>query len=388
MNFTRRIPSLFLVHTGSNAGYAIAPLEALFCSVGLVLGGGEPTNVHLSYADLKRGRPTSIPDSIHNIITYDFYDETRPNIRRLARYVAEHRIKFVLFFDVQPIGQLFRCLRDAGATTILSYWGAPISSSNPWWKLIFKRLQFALSNSKIDGVIFESHAMADLAVNGRGVPPELIDIVPLGVDVNLFRPANTRYVYEQFGLPAERRVVIYTGHMEARKGVETLVRAAIELLVHRQRQDVCFLICGNRNEEEAGPYRKIYEGMSVDSLIHFAGYRHDIAKIYPSCYCGVIPSTGWDSFPRTALEIAAAGLPVVASRLQGLPEAVLDNRTGLLFEPGNAGALSDCLELLLDHPEISAHYGENGRKRCETDLNLDKQFDRFLAVVRKRMRQN
>jgi glycosyltransferase involved in cell wall biosynthesis len=386
--FAPVIKSLFLFHTGSNAGFAIAPLESLFCSVGLELGAGVPENVHLAYTDLRRGRPTSIAANVGNIIAHDFYDESAENIVQLARYVANHQIGLVLFFDVQPVSRIFRPLRQAGAKTILTYWGAPISSMNPWWKLTLKRLQFALSNSKIDGMIFESRAMADLAIQGRGVPSELIDIVPLGIDLDLFRPMNSRYVHEQFGFPLERRVVIYSGHMEQRKGVQTLVQAAIDLLVHRRRQDVCFLICGNRNEEEVRDYREMYAGMGIESLIRFAGYRSDLPKIYPSCYCGVIPSTGWDSFPRTALEMAATRLPVVASRLQGLPEAVLDRKTGLLYEPGNAGALADSLELLLDDPATAAEYGENGRKRCETELNLEKQRERFLSVVRKRVQKS
>jgi len=98
-------------------------------------------------------------------------------------------------------------------------------------------------------------------------------------------------------------------------------------------------------------------------------------------FCGAIPSTGWDSFPRTSIEMAAAGLPVVASRLQGLPEAVLDGETGLLFEPGDARGLADCLEALLNHPELAAEYGRRGRERCERELNLDVQRQRLLNVV-------
>ena len=98
---------------------------------------------------------------------------------------------------------------------------------------------------------------------------------------------------------------------------------------------------------------------------------------------GVIPSTGWDSFPRTSVEMAASGLPVVASRLDGLPEAVLDKQTGLLFEPGNAAALANALEVLVDNPEIAARYGRQGRKRCEAELNLEVQRTRLLAVLRR-----
>jgi len=125
--------------------------------------------------------------------------------------------------------------------------------------------------------------------------------------------------------------------------------------------------------------------MGLDNLIRFGGYRSDLRDLYPSCFCGVIPSSGWDSFPRTSVEMAASGLPVVASRLHGLPEAVLDHKTGLLFEPGNARALADCLEELLDQPEYAAHLGRAGRKRCESELNIHVQKEHFRAVLLKRL---
>jgi glycosyltransferase involved in cell wall biosynthesis len=84
--------------------------------------------------------------------------------------------------------------------------------------------------------------------------------------------------------------------------------------------------------------------------------------------------------------MAACGLPVVASRLQGLVEAVLDGETGLLFEPGDARQLADRLEMLLDHPDRAAELGRRGRVRCEQELNLDVQRNLLLAALRRRLR--
>jgi glycosyltransferase involved in cell wall biosynthesis len=81
--------------------------------------------------------------------------------------------------------------------------------------------------------------------------------------------------------------------------------------------------------------------------------------------------------------MAAAGLPLVASRLDGLQEAVLDRVTGLLFEPGNARQLADCLAHLLDQPELAAEYGRRARKRCEEELNREVQGARLATAYRK-----
>jgi glycosyltransferase involved in cell wall biosynthesis len=67
--------------------------------------------------------------------------------------------------------------------------------------------------------------MADLGIPGRGIPPRMIDVVYNGVDPSVYKPERSVYVYEALGLPRNKKVVIYAGHMEPRKGVSTLVDA-------------------------------------------------------------------------------------------------------------------------------------------------------------------
>ncbi len=129
----------------------------------------------------------------------------------------------------------------------------------------------------------------------------------------------------------------------------------------------------------------MYADLGIDESIRFGGYREDMAQLYTSCFCGVISSTGLDSVPRTSVEMAAAGLPVIASRVGGLPEAVLDGETGLLFEPGDAKALADCIETFLERPDLAAEYGRRGRERCDRELNLEVQRKRFIGVVHRRL---
>ena len=376
------VSSLFLFHTESNVGYSIERAERVFYDLGLQLSGGDASKIHFAFKSLDGGFPRSLPPSFRNVIAYDFLDTSATNTEALARYVKEHAIDLVFIYDIQPVDPLFRPLREAGVRTILSFWGAPIASYAPSWKLALKQWQIRLSHSKVDGLIFESRAMADLGVRGRGIPPEMIDVIYNGVDPSLYKPERSDCVYDAFNLPRDRKIVVYAGHMEPRKGLPTLVEAAIELLHRRRRRDVCFLICGDKGNERK-PYEAMYAGLEIGNGICFAGYRSDLVRIYPSCYCGVIPSSGWDSFPRSPLEMAASGLPVIASRLQGLPESVLDHETGLLFEPGNAIELANCIETLLDDPLQAARYGHRGRERCETELSLDTQQKRLASVCRK-----
>jgi glycosyltransferase involved in cell wall biosynthesis len=380
----KAVSSLFLFHTVSNVGYSIEPAERLFYEVGLDLAKGDPSLIHFAFKNLEGGHPRSLPKDFQNVIAYDYADRDLRNIQRLTEYVTRTQTKLVFIYDIQPIDPLFKSLRRAGVQAIISFWGAPISSPAPSWKMALKRLQINLSRSKVDGLIFESEAMAKLGIYGRGIPPSMVDMVYNGVDPSVYQPERSTYVYDALGLPRARKVVVYAGHMEPRKGLPTLVDAAIELLHQRRRMDVCFLICGNKGEESKA-YEEKYRNLGIGEWIRFGGYRSDLAKIYPSCFCGVIPSSGWDSFPRSPIEMAACGLPVIGARLQGLTESVLDRKTGMLFEPGNSKQLADSIEALLEDPGLAQAYGRNGRARCENELSRATQLRRLCEVCRKRL---
>ena len=378
------ISTLVWMKWPTNIGYAIGALEELFFEVALQLAAGDQSRVHFAYPDLSPGPPRSLPPGFQNLTTMSIDDVSRPAMHRFEAYLRQTPVDFVLTFDVQPVHPAFSVMRRHGVKTIVSYWGAPISSPMPRWKLALKKAQIRLTSDRADALVFESRAMADLALNGRGVPPSMIEIVPLGADLTRFRPAASDYVYRTFGIPADRKVVVFSGHCTTRKGIGTLIGAALEVLVGRKRRDVCFLICGNQGDESRR-YEAMYAGLGVDEWIRFAGYRNDMLQIFQSSFCGVLPSSGWDSFTLSSVEMAATGLPIVASRLQGLAEAVLHEQTGLLFEPGSASALADALERLLDRPALAAELGKNGRARCEQELSREAQRTRLLAAVRKHL---
>lgn len=376
------VRTLVLMHTESNAGFAIAPLEATFHRLAVAMGSGIPDCVHFAYQSLKKGYPTSLPSGVPVIGLTD--SGTDPG-DLLVEYARTHKITFVLAFDLQPDSPLFRRLRAVGVRSIVSYWGAEISSVQPRWKRLIKRVVLGASRSKLDALIFESRAMADLARLGRGVPDHMIDVVPLGIDVARFVPVKSPYVYEQFAIPKSRKIVVYAGHMEPRKGVRFLIEAAIQLLAVERREDVSFLLFGNRPGEEK-VFESMYEGHGIAEHIRFAGYRNDLNQCFPGCFLGVIPSSGWDSFPRTALEFAASGLPLIVTELGGLPETIERDQTGLIVPPADSKAMADQIRRLLENQALAERMGEAGRRRCESAFSLEIQYQRLYEVLQRRLK--
>lgn len=376
------ISTLVLLKYPTNTGYAISSLERLFYSATLELADGDASRVHFTYPSLESGRPNCLPAEFQNFSQFDTKNTSSANLAALTKLAADKKIDLAITFDMQPIHPVYASLRAGGVRKIVSYWGGPISGPSPLWKLIVKRAQIALSRSRCDGLIFESQSMARLATHGRGAPASMVDVVQLGVDVEKFKPAASDYAYRTFDLPRERRIVLFTGHCHPRKGIPTLVDAAIELLQARKRNDLVFLFCGNRGDESR-QYEVKYENLEIAPWIRFLGYRTDVLEILQSSFCGVLPSTGWDSFTMSSVEMAATALPIVASRLQGLEEAVVHETTGLLFEPGNSKALADSIERLANDPDLAARYGRNGRARCESELSTTVQQRRFVAALRR-----
>ncbi len=90
-----------------------------------------------------------------------------------------------------------------------------------------------------------------------------------------------------------------------------------------------------------------------------------VLAAWQRCTVGVVPSIWPDSFPTVALEAMAAGAAVVASRIGGLPEAVIDGESGLLVTPGDAGELAAALERLLGDPALRERLGSGARARVE-----------------------
>jgi glycosyltransferase involved in cell wall biosynthesis len=377
--------SLILMKWPTNVGYAIGALEKLFYETALELAEGDTSAVHFGYTDIAPGRPATLPENFANYHAIDINHPTQAMLSSLRELVTRERIDFAMPFDIQPAHAMFPVMRDAGVRTIIPYWGAPISGVSPAWKRLLKRALLAANSSRADGLIFESQAMADLAILGRGVPADRVDVVYLGVDTDKFRPdRDSDYVHTALGIPRDRKVFVFTGHCTQRKGIRTLIDAAIEVLHKRGRTDVCFLLCGNSGDESK-PYEALYEQLPIAPWIRFLGYRRDVVQIFQSAWCGIIPSSGWDSFTLSSVEMAACGLPIIASRLQGLAEAVLHEKTGLNFEPGNAMALADCIERMADHPTETRAFGDAGRQRAANELTLARQKAGLLRAIRRRL---
>jgi glycosyltransferase involved in cell wall biosynthesis len=356
---------LLMFHCEQAAGYAISTLEKVFYEAA-TRAGFSFNCIFFSFIKLNS-------ESSNNVIEIDYNSPF--NQVFINRFIKENNIKLVLAFDLNFPCTIIPLLKNAGVAYIISYWGASMSSLNHGLHLILKKIECLLRRNKPDMFIFESEAMRATATHGRGLRRSQTDVIHLGVDTNIFCPDynNSKYTYEQFGIPRCRKIIFYSGHMEERKGVRVIMRAAIQLVDIERFEDVHFLICGNKNNE-AETFLAMLDNAKAKSHVSFAGYRSDISCLMRGSHIGVIASIGWDSFTMSSVEMMASGLPLIVSDLHGLSETTVHEQNGFLFEPGNHFELAKRIKQLVINESLACKFSRASRERVVNEFSKEKQI--------------
>ena len=234
-------------------------------------------------------------------------------------------------------------------------------------------MRFVL-NRWSSAVVMVSDALAQTYLAGGGIARRKIRVVHNGVELERFRrdaSAVRSRIGREFDIPVGKPVVVSVAVLRAGKGVEVLLDAA------RIVRDAVFLIVGDgpKREEWMDAARRA----GIDDRIRWAGYRTDVDEILAGCDVFVHPSLD-DAFPTVLLEAMAAGLPVVASSVGGIPEIVDSGVTGILVPPANPAALAEAVSSLLsDRPRL-ARMAEAARVRADAEFSTAAWTER-LAVV-------
>jgi glycosyltransferase involved in cell wall biosynthesis len=166
--------------------------------------------------------------------------------------------------------------------------------------------------------------------------------------------------------------VAYVGRISPEKDTLSLVEAA------RRLGDVPFLF--------AGSYHRMPEvTRQKPDNCDFLGQldAEDLTQFYRDARMVVFATRCYEGFPTVLLEAMSHGLPVVCSRIGGLPEIVDDGVTGLLYEPGNVDELADRIRTLWQDPALCQRLGDAGRRKVKEDYAVDHLLDRLLEIYKK-----
>ena len=236
-------------------------------------------------------------------------------------------------------------------------------------------------SSRTDAFVAVSYAERDALVTTGVAPPERISVVHNGVDLAHFGPQQAgspsrEATRSNLGIPVDALLTTMVSRLYRPRDFETLLIAFRQ--VREAMPSARLLIVGD------GPYRKRVEelvnGLWLGQHVVLAGQRRDVPVVLATSDLAVHATSGWEGMGLSILEAMAAGLPVVASRVGGIPEAVIDGETGLLVPPGSPGALASALLRLLQDPRESQRLGTSGRARAEALFSLPRMVAETAAV--------
>lgn len=215
--------------------------------------------------------------------------------------------------------------------------------------------------------------IADEAVAQGVVPRRKVTLVANGIDLARFADrAGASEARRSLGIPPGAPVIGTVGRLNEVKRQDRLIRAFAR--VRTSAPEARLLIVGD------GPLRddlrRLADGLGLGGAVHFTGYDPD-----PQRFLGVLDvfalTSRSEGMPLVVLEAWAAGLPVVASRVGGLPELIDDGRTGLLFEPDDEAALVSALRGLLADDGLARRLGAAGFRRVEETYSLRRMAEDY-----------
>ncbi|AWB08199.1 glycosyltransferase family 4 protein (plasmid) [Azospirillum humicireducens] len=206
-------------------------------------------------------------------------------------------------------------------------------------------------------VVANSEGLADLA--RRFAPDQPVAIIPNGVDAVRFSPAGAGPV--DAGNDGDRLSLLFVGRVVRQKGLDVLFEA-LASLPSGTRGRIGLTIVGDgpaRPELEAQAAR-----LGLSERVAFRGWlgRDELPAAYRAADAFVFPSRD-EGMPNVVLEAMAAGLPVVATRIAGNRDLVVEEETGLMLDADDTPALAAALARLAEDPALRRRLGEGGRRR-------------------------
>jgi glycosyltransferase involved in cell wall biosynthesis len=218
----------------------------------------------------------------------------------------------------------------------------------------------------VDRYIAISNAIKQIMV-AQGVAPDRIAVVHSGIDISRFDVVRADpALRDEFRLKPDQPVIGNVAHMADHKGQRYLLEAAPEVL--REFPRARFVIVGDgelRYDLEARVAR-----LGIEDSVIFAGFRTDVPQLLKFFDVFVMPSH-MEGLCTSIMDAMAAGVPVIASDVGGIPEIVENEKNGLLVPPRDASALAAAIIRLLRNRGEAARFAAAGRSTVEKKFTVN-----------------
>lgn len=176
--------------------------------------------------------------------------------------------------------------------------------------------------------------------------------------------------------------IIFTARMVKEKGIYTVVHAA-EILREEMEGKACFLLCGGLSNNPLGIKADELVSICDGKYIQWMGFRNDVKQLLMESHIMVLPSYYREGVPRSLIEAAAIGRPIVTTNSVGCKDTVDDGVNGFLIQPKDEKALAEKLRILINDKQLRAQMGAKGREKAEREFSIDGVVARHFEIYHK-----
>jgi len=240
-------------------------------------------------------------------------------------------------------------------------------------KIFIQILRFSHHRSNL-AVIFQNNEDKSLFLSNHIIKgSQSYMIKGSGVDLNQFC-----YTPE----PVDGKIkVLLTARMIQEKGI-FILRDAANLLKSEYKDKVQFLLCGGIDDNPNAIKEEELKAFCDDEYILWLGYRTDVLDLLKSSHIVGFPSYYKEGLPKSLIEAAAVGRPIITTNSIGCKETVIDGYNGFLIPIKNNELLADRLKKLFDDPKLRKSMGKNSRLLAEKDFSIENVIKKHLEIYK------
>lgn len=293
---------------------------------------------------------------------------------RLCKIIKSEKIDIVqtTLFYADVIGALAAKL--TGVDAVVS-WDTVSHPPDSIENKLRHKLSYQFCMKFVKKIVAVSGAVKNFLMEERSITPDKIDIIHYGIDLNLFKSTNgfiNLGKKEELGVSKEKIIIGTVARLEEQKGHKYLIQAAPEII--KKFPEVMFVFAGD------GTHRTELESqvkeLGLNENFQFLGFRQDVKELLYTFDIFVLPSL-FEGLPNVVLEAMASSRPVVASAVDGTPEVIVHEKSGLLVPPKSPEALSKAILNLLEREDQGETVGRMARARIEEAFSFEMQFEKF-----------
>jgi glycosyltransferase involved in cell wall biosynthesis len=222
-------------------------------------------------------------------------------------------------------------------------------------------------------IVTTGDALKRQLVEANGFSDARIVSIPTGIDVGCFRPGDPAAARRLLKLPLDRHLIGIVATLRSWKGHAYLVEALAAL-----PGDVVLVIVGSGPGWD--PLHAQVKQLGLESRVVFAGEQREVLPWLQALDVFALPSYANEGVPQAILQALACQVPVVATSVGAIPEALEDGVNGLMIAPRDVGALSAAIERLLGDRALAARLAAAGRERVLARHSRETMLDRMERV--------